>query len=268
MQRTRRKHFKHTHIKHRNIRKKHRSNNKNIRKTQGGNSIYFLEIRSSGYAKKYVQKISSELNSKFGSQHSTKPHITLFGPFSISGNTQGIISAIIQVCKKYENPNLIYYNLKGFNSFGKEVIYLDVNPSEDLKNIRYDLAQKLLPITNSISTHDNESKNAFNFHMTLAFKNIGDKFNIIWNYVKKKEVPHINQHLLRVALLKNSKILYEYDLILKRALDRRQALSKGVFRHTVIVFNELKKKHYGSKHLDDKIIKRKTIWEKLTSFFR
>jgi 2'-5' RNA ligase len=248
-----------------NCRKK--SQKRNINKTSRKDSHYFLEIRSSGYAKKYVDKISMELKSKFNSQHSTKPHITLFGPFTIPGNQQEVVSKMIQVCKKYQNPNLIYYNLKGFNSFRKDVIYLDVKPSEDLKNIRYELAQKLLPITKSKSLHDKEGKNTFNFHMTLAFKNIGDKFNKIWTYLQKKEVPNINQHLLRVAILKNHKILYEYDLILKKALDRKNSLRREVFADTINVFNKLKRKNYGQKSIKVELNKQKTFLERIKSFF-
>ena len=47
-------------------------------------------------------------------------------------------------------------------------------------------------------------------------------------YISKHKPKQINQHLLRVTILKNGRILYEYDLIQERLLDRRQAKNKNI----------------------------------------
>jgi len=41
---------------------------------------------------------------------------------------------------------------------------------------------------------------------------------------------------LRITILRNGKILYEYDLMLKRLLNRRQALSKRIWKKTILRF--------------------------------
>jgi malate synthase len=55
-----------------------------------------------------------------------------------------------------------------------------------------------------------------------------------------KEALDINQQLLRVTVLnKDRKILREYDLVLKRWLNRRQALSGRWWRRTISKSREL-----------------------------
>jgi len=76
----------------------------------------------------------------------------------------------------------------------------------------------------------------FSFHATIAFKDIDRKFSDIWRYLKSKEEPYINQYLLRITILRKGKILYEYDLMLKRLLNRREALSKRIWKKTILRF--------------------------------
>lgn len=109
-------------------------------------------------------------------------------------------------------------------------------PSEVLVNLRFELAKALLPITYSKSKEDKKTRADFKFHSTIAFKDIDNKFEDIWRYISTKERPNIRQHLLRVTIIKSSKILYEYDLIQQRLLNRRQALDKRIFMETIRKF--------------------------------
>ncbi len=128
-----------------------------------------------------------------------------------------------KVGRKY---TLVPFKIKGFGYFSepKKVIYLDIDPSPELKELRQELATRLSNISTSSKPFDRESE--FNFHSTIAFQDIDIKFNQIWSCIKQTEKPNISQHLLRIAILgKGSRILYEYDLVLGRLLNRRQALS-------------------------------------------
>ena len=54
----------------------------------------------------------------------------------------------------------------------------------------------------------------------------------------------IGQYLLRVTVLgKGRKILFEYDLILRQLLNRRQALHKDIWGKTISKFRELLLRH-------------------------
>jgi hypothetical protein len=87
-------------------------------------------------------------------------------------------------------------------------------------------------------SRDRNRKHAF--HTTIAFKDINNKFNQVWRYLKSREEPDIDQHLLRITVLDaRSRIVCEYDLVLKKLLTRREALSKYWWRRTINRMREL-----------------------------
>ena len=151
---------------------------------------YLIEFRFHGYAKKYAKRIIYDVGKKFRVRGVTRkkvvPHITMFGPFT-TRNEKKMVSAVANVAKNY---TLVLFTVKGFNFFDNatnKVIYLDIEPSEDLKQLRFELSGRLRKITNSISSQDRKSMDKFFFHATIAFKDIDRKFNKIWRYLKKKE---------------------------------------------------------------------------------
>lgn len=202
---------------------------------------YLIEFRFHGYAKKYLKNLIFEVSKRFRVRGVTRkrvvPHISLYGPFTTIYEKK-MVSEVISAVKNY---NLIPFKLKGFNHFDKKVIYVDIVPSDELKKLRIDIAQRLLPITKheKDKIRKIDSVHDFGFHGTIAFKDIGQKFDRIWDYLKEKEEANINQYLLRVSIIKNQRILYEYDLIQKKLLNRRQALSKNLWKKTIYI---LKKK--------------------------
>ena len=193
---------------------------------------YLIEFRFHGYAKKYAKSLIHEVARKFRVRGVTKnravPHITLFGPFT-TRQEKNMVSEVIKVGREF---SLVPFIVKGFDYFDKEhkVIYLDIEPSAELKELRQELAKKLNKISDSKQWDD---KKQFQFHSTVAFKDIDRKFPNIWGYIKKKEEPNIKQHLLRITILKGERILYEYDLVLQQLLNRRQALSRYWLNKTI-----------------------------------
>ena len=210
---------------------------------------YTIEFRLHGSAKKYAKRLIYEASRKFRIKGviRKKPylHITLFGPFT-TRNEEKMVSEVINVAKKH---TLVPFKVKGFNFFDNatnKVIYLDIEPSEEMKQLRYEMSNRLRKITNTKSSQDRKNKNKFHFHAPIAFKDIDKKFTQIqsyltkkeWNYQKKQEEPDINQYLLRINILKGGRLLCEYDLLQKRRLNRIQALSKHIHKKTI---NMLKK---------------------------
>jgi len=196
---------------------------------------YLIEFRFHGHAKKYLKKLIFEVSKRFRVKGVTRkrvvPHITLFGPFS----TKYEKKMVSEVVSAIENYNLVPFKLKGFGHFGKKVIYVDVEPSEELKKLRRDIAQRLLSISR---TQEFDSAHDFLFHGTIAFKDIEQKFDSTWNFLKEKEESEINQYLLRVSIIKNQRILYEYDLMQRKLLNRRQALSKNLWKKTIEILKK------------------------------
>lgn len=198
---------------------------------------YLIEFRFHGYAKKHVKELIYEVARKFNVRGVTRkravPHITLFGPFTTKDEKK-MVSEVVSVLKNYD---LVPFKLRFFIGIRKKVIAVGVEPSEELKNIRREISQRLLPITKAKpKIRKIDSAHDFVFHTTIAFKDIEEKFDKIWRYIKRKEEPNINQHLLRVTVIKNRKILCEYDLMQRKRLNRRQALSKELWEKTVEIY--------------------------------
>jgi 2'-5' RNA ligase len=223
---------------------------------------YLVQFRFHGYAKKYARSIIWDVARKFkvkGITHKkVVPHLTLFGPFTTKDRKR-MVSTFIKTVKRY---HLVPFKVKGFNCFNNvrnKVIYLNIQPSKRLVDLRKSLATNMLKCTTTKSMHDKKVK--FHFHATVAFKDIDRKFKKIWSYIQKQEEPEINQHLLRVTLLRGNKILYEYDLIQGRLLGRKQALNKGILKKT---FRILKSKGI---QFEDEFDRHLTLWEKIKSIF-
>ncbi len=197
---------------------------------------YLIEFRFHGYARRYLKRLIFEVARRFHVRGVTRkrplPHITLAGPFE----TREIERVIRDVESVGKNYNLVNFKLKGFGYFNNpegKVIYVDIEPSKELEELRWKLAKRLMKY---VELKGGDKNMKFSFHATIAFKDIDRKFSDVWRYLKSKEKPNINQYLLRITILRNGKILYEHDLMLKRLLNRRAALSKRIWKKTILRF--------------------------------
>ncbi|MGB2842239.1 MAG: 2'-5' RNA ligase family protein [Halobacteriota archaeon] len=197
---------------------------------------YLIQFRFHGYAKKYLKRVIFDVARKFDVRGVTRkrpvPHITLAGPFE-TREIERVIRDVESVAKNY---NLVNFKLKGFGYFnnpGGKVIYTGIEPSKELEELRWELAKRLMKY---VELKGGDKNMKFAFHATIAFKDIDRKFSDVLRYLKSKEKPNINQYLLRITILRNGKILYEYDLMLKRLLNRRAALSKRIWKKTILRF--------------------------------
>jgi calcineurin-like phosphoesterase family protein/2'-5' RNA ligase len=194
---------------------------------------YLIEIRLYGYAKRYARNIIWDVAKKFRVKGATRrrpvPHVTLAGEFT-SSHIREIIREVESVGRKY-NP--IPFQIKGIDSFtskkGQKVIGFHINPSKQLENLRWELAQRIKPYA---ELKEYDKKKDFIFHATIAFKDIDRKFSKIYRYLQEQEGFEINTHMLRICILRSSnrKILCEYDMHLQQFLNRRQAKDKKRFR--------------------------------------
>ena len=200
---------------------------------------FYVEFRMHGYVKEYARDVVYSVAKKYKVKGVTRkrvvPHIGLYGPGK-TDNIRKVISAVEKVGCKY---TLVPFRIKGFGFFDKspKVIYFDITPSQELEDLRWQLSQELRKIS---TCQPWDSQRNHSFHATIAFRDIDAKFNRIWSYIKSKEEPNINQNLLRITVVGTSrKIACEYDLVLKRILSRREALSKYWWRRTISRLREV-----------------------------
>lgn len=198
---------------------------------------FLIEIRIMGDIKKISRKLIYDIYHKFhvrgNVKHRPVPHISLFGPFRCR-SINDVLNTIGEVGSEYSElgyavDGFDYFELKKkflflTTSIKKNVIFLKIIPSEELKDFRHSLAKKLLKVTDS-SNIDHDSKEKFQFHATIAMRDIDKKFDAIWEYLKNYEIKS-KGICYRITLLRKGKIMYEYDLRTKRLLTRRQVVRR------------------------------------------
>lgn len=196
-------------------------------------SSYLIEFRLSGFARRYVKSIAIDLSKTFRVKGITRkriiPHVSLVGPFT-TNDEKRLINEIVNISSKFE---LVAYSFNGFRSFGNwlvgnRVLAVNIEPSQELVSLQSSLVDSLKDFC-ELCKYDKRWKP----HATLAFKDIDAKFNQIKTYLDKSNCPSVSNHVLRVTLLKNSKILCEYDFLLKRTLNRREALDRNNRKSTL-----------------------------------
>jgi len=138
---------------------------------------------------------------------------------------------------------LVKFKIDGFDNFENRVIYVRINPSEELERLRLEIAERLYKFCDT-TKFDNDEK--FTFHATLVLKDIQRKFNRIWDYLQTWRIPEMEQYVLRITIIKNQRILAEYDLILKKLLNRAESLDKDIHKKTIKKLDSLRE------HLDRK----------------
>jgi 2'-5' RNA ligase len=202
---------------------------------------YLIEYRFQGSSKYEIREMINHLKRKFHLPPSGKsvPHITLAGGLTTS-HERKLIKDFVSVCSK---TPLCKYTVDGFGSFANEagVIFINIIPNENLKTFRWTLAQTIAPYCN-LKAFD--YKQDFKFHATLAM-NLNDRdFSRLRKYINTQPEPQYKQILIRVTILKNSKILCEYDFLQRRLLNRDEALSKTELTKTFHLLDEFFKGNF------------------------
>lgn len=208
-------------------------------------SYYLIEFRFQGKARSDLKRMTYEVKNKFNLEKKEKPvpHITIVAPFT-TRNQKRLVQDFKQICLKHP---LIRFNLSGFGTFQKsKVVYVNIIPSHEMINFRKDLINRLKPYCILKSNDINYILGIFKRirkyfpHVTIAMELDENKFEMIKNYVDKKEKPFMRYTLARVTLIKDKIILYEYDFLLKRLLNRREAKSKEIYYQTIERLKSLK----------------------------
>ena len=228
---------------------------------------YLIEFRfQSAKIKRYLKGMIYDVNKKF---HVGKkrhiPHITLVGPLT-TNNERKLIADFAKVCSE---TKLMKFKGNGFGTFdSNKVVYVNIGASERLNEFRIKLIETLRPYCKLQSHDKRKDEDRFGYHSTLAMKLSESEFKRIKNYIHTKPKPNFNQVVMRITLLKDGKILREYDFLQKRLLNRRQALNRHITRNS----KELLRRFFeGSYKPDDvttkfKELKSQSLWDKIKSF--
>jgi len=181
-----------------------------------------------GSVKHQIRNLSNYLQEKFNlGDKLVVPHITLAGPFS-THDEKKLVEDFTRICTNQKE--ILKYEVGGYGFFDDtKVVFVNITPRETLKQFRYQLSRALSPYC-LLRKYDLDSADEFKFHATLAMKLDWLTFHRIKWYFRGQESVMYRHHPIRATLLKNSKILCEYDFIQGRMLSRSQALSRATMK--------------------------------------
>jgi 2'-5' RNA ligase len=189
---------------------------------------YLIDIRLMGSVKHQIRNLSNHLVERFNlGDKLVTPHITLAGPFS-THDEQKLVKDFTRICS---NQKVIpKYEVGSYGFFDDtRVVFVTITPDENLKQFRYQLSRALTPYC-SLRNYDLVPADEFRFHATLAMKLDWLTFQRIKWYFRQQDSVIFRHHPIRATLLRNTKILCEYDFIQERMLSRAQALSRATMK--------------------------------------
>ncbi|MFH1054497.1 MAG: 2'-5' RNA ligase family protein [Candidatus Altiarchaeota archaeon] len=202
---------------------------------------YLIEIRFAGYAREYIRRLVYATARRFRiddvTMKNAAPSLVILGPFR-TGNEHEMLKRLVDVAGKYK---MVSYRISGFNHYRgqrkwlvfsqlSDIIYLDIEPSDELRSLRRDLVYALNPICkgerlNELDWHK--------FHATVPFKDMNEKFDAVWGYLKDHEDSNLSQRLLRLTVVRGKRVLCEYDLTDKRLMLHGRYLSSHYIDRTI-----------------------------------
>lgn len=192
---------------------------------------YFVEFRFQGKAKHEMKRMIYDIDRRFHLKHAKRkrpiPHVTIIAPFYTNKQKQ-LVSDFNNICKKHP---LIKFRINGYGCFdNSKVVYINIRPSKKLIQFRKDLVKHIKRYS---TLKDYDNKNNYKPHATLAMKLNDFQFNKVKKYVLSKKGVSKNYSMVRATLIKGNKILYEYDFLLEKLLNRREAKSKILYSKTI-----------------------------------
>ncbi|KUK99016.1 MAG: hypothetical protein XE10_1920 [Methanoculleus marisnigri] len=203
---------------------------------------YLIEYRFQGSSKHDIRRMILRLTNKFHLHYAQPkrpvPHITLVGGFTTNDEKQ-LVKDFASHCAA---TPLCRFTVDGFGYFhDPRVVFIDINPSDKLKQFRWNLAQRLKRYCN-LKSYDYQEE--FAFHATLALRLGASDFIKVKRYIDSQSKPKYKHYMLRATLLRNGKILYEYDFLQRRLLNRNEALDKRLLSRTFQLLDDFFKGSY------------------------
>lgn len=193
---------------------------------------YLVEVRTGGELKHCLRDIINNIADQFNVHAVAKPravpHITLFGPYNTNRGNE-VKERLLNVYQEYD---IVPYRVDGFDCFEENnVVYANVVPSRELQDLRRDISRELRPITYNVRPWDEDY--FYDFHITVAFKDVGDKFEDIFAYVNDEYNPQFDEYATRITSLRRGDMMWEYDLLQDEILSSKEATSAKSWENTI-----------------------------------
>jgi calcineurin-like phosphoesterase family protein len=178
------------------------------------------------------------------------PHVTLFGPFSLTGemSTRDLLTTIGTIAARYDPIRYTIRSWEKREGMHGSVLALSVHPSDDLRRLTGEISTALFPRVTSMNAWDGQPEKKW-YHVTIANRLdhqagtrifsrlthaadspettksplpgfLGSIRNLFRTAVKQ-DIPEFHPPLLdetglRITILRGEDILAEYDFLEKR----------------------------------------------------
>ena len=163
------------------------------------------------------------------------PHITLIYNFRLKRAKDKDIAKIIQnVASKYSVIKFYYDGFELRKGGRGYVLAFKIIPSFELKRLRKEMYNKLKPfIEQHPDVLDFNNADEFWFHATVGYRLSKRNCEFLRRKIQSFKRIYFPAFALRITLLKNSRIVYEYDVPTGKLLNRESSLSRKYYAKTV-----------------------------------
>lgn len=162
---------------------------------------YVIVCLLKGEVLEFHEKLVSHVCSTFKVQRQKLPaHFTMKAPFEADN-----IEELEKITEGFCNTNpKTPIKLEGFDSFRKDVVFIDIKPSKEAVQT-HDKYIEVLNKLDWLEWKENEGKGK-RFHCTIVSRRIREKYNEIWDYVNKFN-PSFDMYFDNISILiwKNSR---------------------------------------------------------------
>lgn len=148
-------------------------------------TLYFWAIVAEGHAQTELTRLKQLASNQFGCHHALRSpaHITLIPPIRLTAaKCDELTPAIRQVAERIQPFQV---RLKGINGFAPRVVYVDVQPCNQLDQLQ----ERLLAAFDLHDLIKNDSLNPFRPHVTLAFRDLHeDQYDVVLEFFRGMEI--------------------------------------------------------------------------------
>jgi 2'-5' RNA ligase len=153
-----------------------------------------------GKAKEYHENLVSEISQRFGISKITghiPAHVTLkhFGNRLDNNQVKEVDNLLEKFCRTNKKSII---KLNGIGHFDNHMVFIDVMPSKEINSLYQGLVRKLDKL--GWVTYSEYERETVHFHSTLAENFAENKFDEIFDYIKK-ENPCLEIELDNISLL-------------------------------------------------------------------
>jgi 2'-5' RNA ligase len=146
---------------------------------------YFIAIVPEGIVQLEATALKNLMKEKFNLKYALKSpaHVTLKMPFTWNENKEDVLDLKLQGF--FSTIKSFDLGLKGFDKFGRRVIFIDVRKNQYLTDIQLSLSKFC---KTDLKLVEELSDKAYHPHMTIAYKDIKPKlFEEYWGFIKTQK---------------------------------------------------------------------------------